>query len=166
MKQLVGTHILLITFLSTTTICYSNQYWARTYGSNLTDHAFAIQQTSDDGYIVVGYTDSFGAGEFDIWVLKINSEGTVVWEKTYGRIHNDYARSIKQTTDGGYIVAGYTSTSIGSNFDLLVLKLDEAGEIVWEKTFGESESESSRDIQQTIDGGYIVATYRDRKAHV
>ena len=125
----------------------------------MTDHAFSIQQTEDGGYIVAGYTDSFGSGGFDIWVLKLSTEGTVIWEKTYGRLYNDYTRSIQQTTDGGYVVAGYTAQSINENFDLLVLKLDSNGNITWNKTYGVSGSENSRDIQQTLDGGYIVAGY-------
>ena len=109
MKKLFGLFFLLIIFNSTAKICHSNPYWAKTYGGIDTDHAFSVQQTTDDGYIVVGYTDSFGSGAFDIWVIKLNSEGTVIWEKTYGGTYNDYARSIQQTADGGYIVAGYTS---------------------------------------------------------
>lgn len=125
----------------------------------MTDHAFSIQQTEDGGYVVAGYTDSFGLGGFDIWVLKLSTEGTVIWEKTYGRLYNDYTRSIQQTTDGGYVVAGYTAQSINENFDLLVLKLDSNGNITWNNTYGVSGSENSRDIQQTLDGGYIVTGY-------
>ncbi len=131
--------------------------WQNAYGDTGDDPAFSIQQTSDGGYIVAGYTGSFGAGSNDLWVLKLNSTGGIVWQRTYGGTGNDGARSIQQTTDGGYIVAGYTgSFGAGSN-DLWVLKLDSAGGIVWQRTYGGTDDDAARSIQQTSDGGYIVA---------
>lgn len=77
--------------------------WAKTYGGASSDTAQSIQQTSDGGYIVAGWTSSFGAGNDDAWVLKLDPSGDVVWQKTYGGANNDYAYSIQQTSDGGYI---------------------------------------------------------------
>ena len=158
MKKVSGLLFLVILFIVAQN-CDATQYWAKTYGGNNQDHAFFIQQTTDEGYIVTGYTDSFGAGRFDIWILKLNTYGNVIWEKTYGRTYNDYARCIQQTSDGGYIVAGYTSNSISENFDLLVLKLDSSGNLLWHKVYGGTGSDTSRSIQQTSDGGYILAAY-------
>jgi len=159
MKNVLGLFFLIIICIITAQNAHSNQYWAKSFGGYGQDHAFCIQQTTDEGYIIAGYTDSFGSGGFDIWILKLDTYGNVTWEKTYGRIYNDYARSIQQTSDGGYIVAGYTSSSISENFDLLVLKLDSSGNLLWHKVYGGTGSDTARYIQQTTDGGYILGAY-------
>ncbi|MEF3167805.1 MAG: hypothetical protein K6360_00495 [Deltaproteobacteria bacterium] len=82
------------------------QQWAKTYGGTSHDVANSIQQTSDGGYIVAGWTSSFGAGDWDFWVIKLDASGNVAWQKTYGGTSCDEAFSIQQTSDGGYIVAG------------------------------------------------------------
>jgi uncharacterized delta-60 repeat protein len=131
--------------------------WNKTYGGIKDDYVYSIQQTSDGGYIVAGETSSFGAGQEDIWVLKLALDGTVEWQKTYGGGSSDRAYSIQQTIDGGYIVAGST-TSFGAGLtDFIVLKLFSDGAVEWQKTYGGSKNESARSIQQTVDGGYIVA---------
>ena len=95
-----------------------NAQWARTYGGSGFDYVKSIQQTSDGGYIVAGWTWSFGAGERDIWILKLYSSGDVEWTRTYD-VYGAY--SIQQTSDGGYVVAAHGS---------MVLKLSTSGDIV------------------------------------
>jgi hypothetical protein len=102
--------------------------WAKTYGGSASDSAYSIQQTSDGGYIVAGQTSSFGAGG-DFWVLKLDGAGDVVWQKTYGGSATDLAYSIQQTSDGGYIVAGQTSSFGAGGYDPWVLKLRPGGSI-------------------------------------
>ncbi len=122
--------------------------WQKTYGGNDLERCGVIQQIADGGYIVAGYTYSFGAGEYDIWILKLDSEGNISWQKTYGGSGNDYTRSIQQTTDGGYIVAGSS----------YILKLDVNGNISWQRTYEWINGPSSaRTIQQTAGGEFIVA---------
>jgi uncharacterized delta-60 repeat protein len=133
--------------------------WQKTYGGRSEDRAFSIQQTSDGGYIVAGYTGSFGAGGGDFWVLKLSGRGDVVWQKSYGEKREDSANSIRQTSDGGYIVAGYTGSFGAGLDDFWVLKLDASGDVVWQKTYGGESRDRARSIQQTSDGGYIVAGY-------
>ncbi|MEK7368684.1 MAG: hypothetical protein AABZ62_03380 [Planctomycetota bacterium] len=136
--------------------------WQKTYGGDRRDVALSIQQTGDGGYVAAGWTDSFGAGlgDWDSWVLKLRSDGTVEWQKTYGGDKGDEeeeALSIKQTSEGGYIVAGSTgSFGVGSS-DIWVLKLRVDGSIEWQKTYGGIEWDEADSIQQTSDGGYIVA---------
>ncbi len=101
MKRIIFTQILFILFISFTSL-YAQ--WAKTYGGNYPDRAFSIQQTSDGGYIAAGFTESFGAGGRDIWVLKLSSEGDIEWQHTYGGWSLDRAKSIQETNDGGYIV--------------------------------------------------------------
>jgi uncharacterized delta-60 repeat protein len=132
--------------------------WAKSYGGSNVDRAYSIQHTSDGGYIVAGHTRSFGASSYDFWVLKLTSDGTVSWQKTYGGANEDHARSIRQTSDGGYIVAGYTNSfGAGVYEDFWVLKLNSDGAVVWQKTYGGGDIDRAYSIHQTADGGYIVA---------
>jgi len=137
--------------------------WEKSYGGEeksyylLGEYASSIQQTSEGGYIVAGSTDSFGVDSRDIWILKLDGEGNVSWQKTYGGNSNDDVRSIQQTSDGGYIVAGDTY-SFGSGFsDIWTLKLDSVGNVFWQKTYGGSYHDSIRYIYQNSDGDYIMA---------
>jgi hypothetical protein len=138
-----------------------NVTWQKTYGGAGTDWATSIQQTSDGGYIVAGVTGSFGAGSGDVWVLKLDGSGNVTWQKTYGGGSTDYAYSIQQTSDGGYIVAGLTDSFGAGSADVWVLKLDGSGNVTWQKTYGGGSTDYAYSIQQTSDGGYIVAGLTD-----
>ncbi len=133
--------------------------WARTYGGSLDDEALSVQQTSDNGYIVAGYTNSFGAGNSDFWVLKLNSAGGITWQKAYGGGGEDRASSVQQTSDGRYIVAGYTTSFGAGGSDFWVLKLYPYGGVEWQKTYGGGGEDRASSVQQTSDGRYIVAGY-------
>ena len=145
--------------------------WQKTLGGTGNDYAQSIQQTTDGGYIVAGQTNSndgdvtgYQGGIYDFWVVKISTTGTIQWQKTLGGTGDDYAQSIQQTTDGGYIVAGFTGsnnsgdvTGFQGYFDCWVVKISTTGEIQWQKTFGGTGMDFAQSIQQTTDGGYIVA---------
>ncbi|MBI4554376.1 MAG: hypothetical protein HY715_01845 [Planctomycetes bacterium] len=131
--------------------------WQKTYGGVGTERAHSIQQTSDGGYVVVSATDSFGAGETDFWVLKLRPDGTIEWQKTYGGVSFDWVRSIQQTIDGGYIVAGETLSFGAGSFDLWVLKLKPYGTVEWQKTYGGVNTDWAYSLRQTSDGGYVAA---------
>lgn len=104
--------------------------WAATYGGAGIDRAHSIRQTSDGGYVVAGETRTFGDKEFpDLWTLKLKAGGTVEWQKTYGGGHRDVARSVQQTREGGYIVAGWTDSFGAGEGDFWVLKLRPDGSI-------------------------------------
>jgi hypothetical protein len=140
-------------------------------GRSNDDEARSVVQTGDGGYIVAGYTRSNDGdvsgnhGGADAWVVKLNSDGTIAWQKTLGGSSYDEAHSIVQTSDGGYIVAGYTRSNDGDvsgnhgEEDAWVVKLDSEGNIEWQKTFGGSSYDEANSIVQTSDGGYIVAGY-------
>ena len=143
--------------------------WQKCLGGSYTDGAYAIQQTIDGGYIVAGQSESNDGdvtgnhGGDDFWIVKLDSTGNLSWQKSLGGSNDDEAYSIQQTTDGGYIVAG-TSKSINGDItgnhggdDYWVVKLDASGNLSWQKSFGGSYSDEATSIQQTIDGGYIVA---------
>ncbi|NIO09812.1 MAG: hypothetical protein GTO40_18125, partial [Deltaproteobacteria bacterium] len=108
-------------------------------------------------YIVAGHTLSFGSGDYDFWVLKLDAGGDVQWEKTYGGDYGDYAQSVSPTSDGGYVVAGHTESFGAGGYDFWVLKLDGDGTVQWQKTYGGQSSEEALSIRPTLDGGYIVA---------
>jgi len=133
--------------------------WSKTYGGTGSDKASMVQQTSDGGYIVAGNTDSFGAGKRDMWVLKLDVSGNIQWQRTYGGSEDDEASSIQQTSDGGYIVAGYTSSSGAGKKDVWIVKLDKDGSVEWQRTYGGSEDDEAFSIHQAADGGYIVTGY-------
>jgi hypothetical protein len=138
------------------TDAFGNVQWAKTYGGTSADWAFPVQQTSDGGYIVAGTTFSFGAGNYDAFLIKTDEFGNVQWAKTYGGTSADYAYSVQQTSDGGYIVAGET-TSFGAGGDIFLIKTDASGNVQWAKTYGGIDSDFASSVQQTSDGGYIVA---------
>jgi uncharacterized delta-60 repeat protein len=136
-----------------------NVQWAKTYGGTYWDEAYSVQQTSDGGYIVAGRTWSFGAGGLDIFLIKTDANGNVIWAKTYGGTDDDYAFSVQQTSDGGYIVAGTTWSFGAGRYDIFLIKTDASGNIQWAKTYGGTDWDWSYSVQQTSDGGYIVAGY-------
>lgn len=131
--------------------------WQKTYGGDSDDEARSIQQTSDGGYIVSGYTNSFGAGEWDAWIIKLTSSGDIEWQKTYGGSGYDHATFIGQTSDGGYITTGYTLSFGPEGGNLWVLKLSSKGEISWQRTYSGYEDDVGRAVIETFDKGYMVA---------
>jgi len=133
--------------------------WEKSYGGTEADAAESIWQTTDDGYVVAGESMSFGAGEFDTWVLKLGDTGTIEWQRAYGGADWELARSVQQTSDGGYIVAGSTSSFGAGLSDLWVLKLDSSGAIEWHYAYGGTDYDEAKAVRQTSDGGYIVAGF-------
>ncbi len=132
--------------------------WTRTYGGSDWDEGYTVQQTSDGGYIVVGHTVSFGGGNEDIWLVKTDASGDTLWTKTYGGGLALVARSVEQTTDGGYIIGGQTDPW-GGSADVLLIKTDDAGSIEWAHLYGWDGDQMPNQVHQTDDGGYIFAGY-------
>jgi len=149
--------------VTTTTTSLSNtttaDYWSNTYGGSQNDNCYALQPTSDGGGVVVGLTESFGVGYRDVWVLKLDNQGNISWQKRYGGTGLDAAYSILQTSDDGYIVQGYTGSYGAGDFDILLLKLDSNGNIIWQKAYGGPNFDRGYSIKQTLDSGYVIAGY-------
>lgn len=143
---------------------YGNMEWKKTFGGNNTEIAWSVQQTSDDGYILAGETYSFGAGYSDWWLVKTDSNGKMEWNKTYGWDWFDAAYCVRQTTDGGYIFAGFSGFSgppPGYGGNAIVVKTNSSGEIEWSDGFIGTPAGSgwarAYSVKETSDGGYIVA---------
>jgi hypothetical protein len=137
--------------------------WTKTIGKRYDDEeAYSIIQSSDGGYVVAGRTESFGAGGSDVYVVKLDSGGKVQWEKTIGGGSDDVAYSIIQSSDGCYVIAGWTrsfwSFGAGSS-DVYVVKLDSEGKVQWEKTIGGGSDDVAYSIIQSSDGCYVIAGY-------
>ena len=134
-----------------------NEQLNKTFGSTDSEGASSVQQTSDGGYILAGATGSYGAGSADFWLVKTDSHGNEQWNKTFGGIGSEGAFSVQQTVDGGYILAGITQSYDAGHGDFWLVKTDVNGNEQWNKTFGSTDSEGASSVQQTTDGGYILA---------
>jgi len=131
--------------------------WTRVYGGDGNEGAVAVQQTTDSGYVVVSSTTSFGAGSQDFYLLKTNADGDTLWTHTYGGAAKDQALSVRQTSDGGYIMAGVTDPAGADSGAVYVIKTDAAGIVTWPRTFGGNYYDAGTCVRQITDGGYVVA---------
>ncbi len=146
-----------------------NRVWARTFGDTELDRGYSLQQTTDGGFILVGTTQPSGSQDTDVLLVKTDDFGNQLWQRTVGWALEDYGRSVQQTTDGGYIVAGHTDSIGQGHEDGLLIKTDSAGELEWHRTFGGTRHDLLYDVCQTSDGGYVMvgetdslgADYRD-----
>ena len=145
--------------------------WEKCFGGSDDDYATSIQQTDDEGYVVAGTTRSrdgdvsHNFGHSDFWVIRLDRTGNLIWERSLGGSSNDFAQSVYKTADAGYVIAGLTRSTDGSvsgnkgEYDFWIVKLDAAGEFLWQNCLGGSFSDGAYSIQQTEDDGYIVAGY-------
>jgi hypothetical protein len=134
--------------------------WNRSYGGSGEDAGYLAIQTKDGGCIVTGSSGSYGLGEERLWLLKTDSNGSRIWDRVFGGFvssSGDGGWSVDETDDGGYIVAGYTQSKGMGHKDLWLLKIDEMGQEIWDRTFGGAEDDVGMSVLQTRDGGYIVA---------
>ena len=148
-----------------------NILWQKVYGGSDNDWGRSISKTSDSGYIVTGYSQSTDGnvtdnhGDYDYWILKLDSLGNIIWKKCYGGSGFDNAYRTIQTSDGNYLVVGFTESSDGqvTNFhgdqDYWILKLHPNGTIMWKKTLGGSLDEQASCVIETPDHDYVIAGY-------
>jgi hypothetical protein len=150
--------ILFMALFSVTSFAQApDTLWAKTFGGSDDDWGFSVQQTSDGGYVITGRTQSFGAGDYDAWLIKTNEFGDTLWTKTFGGSDGDWGNTVRQTSDGGYIITGLTASFGAGARDLWLIKTDANGDTLWTKTFGGGGDEIGFFVDTTSDGGYIVA---------
>jgi hypothetical protein len=131
--------------------------WYETYGGTRNDVASSLVETSDGGYAIIGYTESFGAIEYDFLLVKTDGYGHIEWNKIYGGAEIDFGLSIVETSDGGYAIAGSTSSFGIDNSDFWLIKTDGTGNVEWNRTYGGTEWEYAYSLVATPDGGYAIA---------
>lgn len=134
-----------------------NQLWTKTFGGAGYDNGNMVQPTTDGGYIIIGQTMSYGQGQGDYWLIKTDSNGDMVWQKTFGGPQVDEGKNIRQTTDGGFIITGDTDSYGSGLSDAYIIKTDGNGEVQWSKVYGGTRKEAAKMIEVMPDGGYVVA---------
>ncbi len=128
----------------------------RTYGGVESDYGYSVAQTTDGGYVIAGDTKSFGAGDYDAWLIKTDASGDTLWTRTFGGTDNDYGRSVSQTADGGYVITGYTESFGAGDKDAWLIKTDMDGDTIWTRTYGDSSYDTGWSVAQTADSGYVI----------
>lgn len=131
--------------------------WARAAGGASTEAANDVIETADGGYLVAGITVSFGAGGQDVLMLKFDSSGTLQWSRTAGGTGHDSGLSMDRTLDDCFIIAGYTGSFGAGDDDVLLLKYDDAGTLLWARTYGGADEDKGNAVCTVNDGGYIIA---------
>ncbi len=130
--------------------------WTRTFGGTGIDYGAAVQELAGGGYVMAGYTSSFGTGT-DIYLTLVNQSGTLLISKSIGGTGYDRATAVRQTSDGGFILCGYTNSFGAGGWDVYVIKTNLSGSVTWAQTYGTASDEIAYAVRQTADGGYIVS---------
>ena len=131
--------------------------WMLTFGGKGYEEGHFVQITSDGGYIVVGSTTSTGAGESDVWLIKLGPNGRTDWTRTFGGVEWDWGNAVHETPDGGYILVGTTLSFGAGGSDVWLIKTDADGQEEWSRTYGGHSLDFGLSVQPTTDGGYIIA---------
>ena len=137
---------------------FGDTAWTRTYGGLQDDYGESVALAGDGGYVVAGHTNSFGAGDIDVYVIKTDAAGDTVWTRTYGGGSWDYGHAIAATTDSGFVIVGRTE-SFGNGPDVYVVKIDAAGDTLWTRTYGGTSIDRGYAVAPTNDGGCCVAGF-------
>ena len=138
-----------------------NELWNRTYGGeSANDNGDSLIQTKDGGFIITGYTSSFDIGGGDAWLLKTDSEGNELWNKSYGGYSMDTGRDVIQTDDGGYMIAGRYTPKYETWADVGLFKTDSSGNLEWIRHYGGTDQDSGYSVTMTDDAGYVISGVR------
>jgi PKD repeat protein len=149
--------IILFFLLPFSGIISAQTPFARTVGGAGSDQGYALVQLADSSFIVAGQTNSFGAGGQDVYVVRFNKAGKLIWTRTIGGTGNDYARSMVKADAGSVVIAGVTNSFGAGADDIYLIKVDSSGNIIWTKTFGGTGDDRAWKITAAADGGYAVA---------
>jgi hypothetical protein len=134
--------------------------WTRFLGGDSLNYVYSVRQQKDGGFICAGFTSSEGAGRRDVWLVRTNSQGDTLWTRTYGGLVDDCAWNIQNTSDGGFIIAGYTeSFGDGLGADVWLLRANASGDTLWTKTFGGDGVDWGKWVFQTPDNGFIIGGF-------
>lgn len=134
----------------------SEVFWTKEYGGNNDDFGYSITKSLDNSYVIVGATNSYGAGDYDVYLIKIDTMGEIIWERTFGGNLGDYGYSVKCASDGGYIITGITKSFGDEDGDVYLIKTDAQGVLLWQKFYGGNSSDAGYDVVISPDGYAIV----------
>jgi len=135
---------------------WGGKIWEKTIGGSDWEFGYCVHQTNDGNLIIAGGTYSYGAGNEDMYLVKTNLNGDTIWTKTYGGTDDDEARSVKQTSDGYYIVSGVTKSFYDPNGDAYVVKTNSSGDTLWTKSYGGAKADIANDIIECKNGDYAL----------
>ena len=138
---------------------FGNLKLNQTFGGSSTEEAYSVIETNDGGFMIAGFTNSFGAGNYDYWLVKTDSDGELQWNQTYGGSSWDEARSVIQLNDGSYAVAGMTASYGAGSNDFWLVKTDVNGNVEWNQTYGTESYEKAYSLVESSDGGFALAGY-------
>jgi len=130
--------------------------WTKTYGGPELDYGYDVIQKSDGGYIFIASTESFGAGQGDVWLLRTDANGDTLWTQLYGHSGDEWAYTFRETPDNGYIIAGWTNSIGAGDYDFWLVKTDSLGTVEWERAHGGPYQDCCSAIDITWDGEYIL----------
>ncbi len=133
--------------------------WKKLYGGSSYDRARCVRQTADSGYVVTGYSNSFGSGGYNVYLLRLNKSGDTLWTKTYGGSSADSATCVRETADGGFLIAGITKSFGTHNEDVYIVRTESDGDTLWTKNYGYASWNGARSLQLLSDGGFAVVGY-------
>lgn len=150
-------HLLLLLFMTTVSVEGQVTFQKMIYNGG--NSSYSGNLTNEGGYIIMGTTQTFGAGTYDFYLVKTDLYGEIIWTRTYGGIGAELGTSIKETIAGGYIIAGYAQGFGAGAADVYLVRTDDSGNLLWSKTFGGTSDDRAADVQQTNDGGFIITGY-------
>jgi len=134
-----------------------NEEWSQTFGGSGANMGYSVAVCSDGGYVIAATTSCYGAGSYDAWLIKTDADGIQEWSRTFGTTNDDYGRSAIQTSDGGYVITGYTFSYGDGSANAWLIKTDTSGNEEWNEIFGGVSGDYGESVAQTSDGGYVIA---------
>jgi hypothetical protein len=134
-----------------------DKMWTKTYGGTNDDYGWSVQECVGGGFIIAGFTYSFGAGECDVYLIRTGANGDTMWTKTYGGTDYDYGRSVQECAGGGFIIAGWTYSFGAGYYDVYLIRTNANGDALWIKTYGGTRDDGGWSVQECASGGFIIA---------
>ena len=131
--------------------------WTKTYGGTYFDYGESVQECAEGGFIIAGATKSFGAGSYDIYLVRTDANGDALWTKTYGGTDYDWGKSVEECAGGGFIITGYTYSFGAGMDDVYLIRTNSNGDTLWTKTYGGTGNDGGYSVQECADSGFVIA---------
>jgi hypothetical protein len=148
--------LILLLLAVATTVSAQDSLWAAWYGGSYNENGYSATRLTNGDFLLIGSTFSYGSGDHDIYLIKVDSTGTEIWSKTFGGTGTDYGYDIAMTADSGFVIIGSTTSSGNGGHDVYLLKVDNFGILQWSKTIGGADDDIGSSIRMTADSGFII----------